>query len=54
MKPKAFRLTVTRIDADGTEHLIGEEMLEKPEFWDDQSEQAARVHALAQRIRGQL
>lgn len=54
MKPKTFRLAVTRVDADGTEQLIAEKILQKPEFWDDQSEQAARDHALSQRIGGQL
>ena len=50
---KIFRLTATRVEPDGTQKVMTQKIIQKPEFWDDPSDQAARDHALAKRIMGE-
>lgn len=47
-----FNLKLIRVDADGTETTVRQKQVQKPEFWHDQSEQAARDERLRKRITG--
>lgn len=49
---KTYEISAKRIHPDGSEELLGEKTIHKPEFFDDQSEQAARNNQLLNKIRG--
>ena len=53
MPKKTFNLTLIHVDANGDETVVERKVCQKPEFWDDPSDQAARNNALIKKIRGQ-
>ena len=53
MSGKEFTLKLVRVDADSTETTVSQKQVQKPEFWDDQSEQGARDERLRKRITGE-